>query len=151
MTDLSPHGLRLAAGTCLHEGEAVVVSFTPPGWWLFGELDVFARVVRSEPRHGSASASMGLEFLDLPRGARAALAHGLRGMPPPLPTERRKASEMVWVDLLVTYTEDLGDRVNTFEVSEVMGAIEVEHLAPRSLGTLLTGGQPSGPVWRHAA
>lgn len=125
--DLSDQGMRVAAGTRLEVGEDVLVSFVPPGWWLLGELEVFARVKRSTERQDGRPATMGLEFLDLPRGARAELRRSLRGVPPPIPTvKRRSERQLVWVDVLVTCTEDLDDRVNTYEVREVLSLDEAE-------------------------
>lgn len=141
--DLSPEGMRVAAGTRLPEDEPILVTFTPPGWWLLGEVSLWARVARAEPRSQARPATMGLEFLQLPRGLRDQLGRTLVGRPPPLPSAPPKpATELVWVDVLLTYTEDLGDRVNTFEVSEAVlaedldAALRVEPLAP-----VLTGGR----------
>ena len=70
-------------------------------------------------------------------GRRSLKPRALRGVPPPLPHLRkaRKPAQLVWVEMLVTWEEDLGDRVNTFEVSERMatlddGEFEIEALAP---------------------
>lgn len=135
--DLSPRGMCVAAGTRLEPGERLVVSFTPPGWWVLGELELFARVRRSVPRHGERPATVGLEFLDLPWGARGQLDHQLRGLPPPLPQQRPR-TELVWVDELVTWEEDLGDRVNTFEVSAALMPIFDGMIEPRALSAVLT-------------
>ncbi len=141
--DLSEDGLRVAAGTRLPIGEAVVVSFTPPGWWIFGELTLFARVRRETERgKGGGPATMGMEFIDLPKGLRIEMKRSLRGLPPPIPTgESRVRRELVWVEVLMTYTEDLGDRVNTFEVSERLQRIDDAEIVPRSLGRFVTGGK----------
>lgn len=149
VTDLSLDGMRIAAGTRLPEDEHVVVCFTPPGSWDLGEVQSFARVVRSEPRKGQRSASMGLELLDVDWSQKRQLARVLRGLPPPIPAPGRPR-ELVWIDMLVTYTEDLGDRVNTFEVSEALRAIDDGELAPSALSELLTGGAPRYR-WMHAA
>ncbi|HJL19450.1 MAG TPA: PilZ domain-containing protein [Sandaracinaceae bacterium LLY-WYZ-13_1] len=141
-TDLSPQGMRLAAGTRLPVGSTVSVSFSPPGWWVLGPVELAARVVRSEPRDGDRPAAMGLAFQDLRPGLEEQLAHTLIGRPPPLPQRGRSlARELVWVDALLTYTEDLGDRVNTIEVSERLAAGELEELAFEPLGELMTGGR----------
>ena len=134
--DLSPDGMCLAAGTRLPLQERVVVSFTPPGWWVLDELTLFAEVRRSEARTHERPAMLGLAFLDLPCGARDQLALAVRGMPPPLP-RHRPVQELVWVDDLVTWEEDLGDRVNTFEVSPALLPIFEGMLEPRALGALL--------------
>lgn len=142
--------MRVAAGTRLVKGEHLVLSFVPPGWWLHGELTLFARVARSTERTDGAPASMGLEFLDLPNGAARELARCLRGLPPPLPIRQRSPHrEMVWVDVLLTHVEDLGDRVNTFEVSERIRLSDLERaLEPVSLGGLVTGGR-GAYRWQH--
>lgn len=148
--DLSERGMRVASGTRLARGEHVVLSFVPPGWWLHGELTVFAKVVRETERDGHGPATMGFEFLDLPRGAEAELRRCLRGLPPPLPRVRpRPRRELVWIDVLVTYTEDLGDRVNTFEVSERMAGFDPEAIEVAPLGGLVTGGR-AAYAWRHS-
>ena len=149
--DLSENGMRVAAGTRLPRGENIVLSFTPPGWWLLGELTVFARVARETERLEGGPATMGLEFLDLAEGARKQLSRSLRGCPPPLPSAKAKSrNELVWVDVMVTYTEDLGDRVNTFEVSERFATVDAAELEPASLGGLVTGGRKKYR-WKHAA
>jgi hypothetical protein len=148
--DLSHEGMRVAAGTTLPIDEGVIVSFTPPGWWLTKELTVMARVARALPR-GDEPASMGLEFLDLSAGEEQALAQTLIGRPPPLPRVRtRLRRELVWVDMLVTYEEELDDRVNVFEVSELIGLERDFTIEPRALGGLLTGGKRPYQ-WRGAA
>ena len=140
--DLSESGLRIAAGTRLPIGEDVVVSFTPPGWWIFGEITLFARVKQETARKEGAAATMGMEFIDLPKGLEVEMKRSLRGLPPPVPTERaRTRRELVWVDVLMTYTEDLGDRVNTFEVSERLQQIGDVEISPRPLASLVTGGR----------
>lgn len=147
--DLSERGMRVAAGTRLSRDENVVLSFVPPGWWLHGEITVFAKVVRETERHDAGPATMGFEFLDLPKGAAEELARCLRGLPPPLPRSRPKPrKELVWVDVLVTYTEDLGDRVNTFEVSERIAGFEDGSIEVAPLGGLVTGGH-APYAWRH--
>jgi hypothetical protein len=148
-TDLSLDGMRVAAGTRLPEDDHVVVCFTPPGAWGLGEVQSFARVVRSEARRGERSASMGLELLDIDYRQKRGLAQILRGLPPPIPRASRPR-ELVWIDMLVTYTEDLGDRLNTFEVSEALRAIDEGEIAPAALSELLTG-SASRYVWKHAA
>ncbi len=121
--DLSPDGLRLAAGSLLPVGAHVVVCFTPPGGWLLGELMVWARVVRAEERSEGAEAALGLELLDLLEGERRELEHALVGRPPRLPSRPvRPRRELVWVDAL--------------EELEVY-ALDEQRLEPRALGPLL--------------
>ena len=151
IVDLSPAGVGLLAAGLLPLDEGVVISFTPPGWWVHGELTALARVARAEPRSGPRSARMGLELLDLAPGAGAELARVLRGRPPPLPSRApRLRRELVWIDVLCTFEEDLGDRVNVIEVSEALGVIDEVELEPRALAPLLTGS--AAPYhWRCAA
>lgn len=133
--DLSPEGMCLAAAGRLPIGERVAVSFTPPGWWVLGELTLFAWVRRSEPRN-DGPATLGLEFLDLRPGAKLLLESSLRGLPPPLPRHLPQ-TELVWVDALITWQEDLGDRVNTFELSEALTPIYDGMLEPRAIGPII--------------
>jgi hypothetical protein len=139
--DLSHEGLRVAAGTLLPVGQDVVVSFTPPGWWPHGELIEFARVRRGKRRKDGRAAQMGLSFVGLSLGLRRELERTLRHRPPPLPESRwEPKQELVWMETLVTWTEDLGDRVNTFEVSDAMRTLDENEFAPRAIGDLVTGG-----------
>ncbi|MGE0787148.1 MAG: PilZ domain-containing protein [Sandaracinaceae bacterium] len=135
--DVSPEGIRLAAGTRLPVDSHVVVSFTPPGWWIHGELSLFARVRSSEPRDGRRPAWFGLSFEDMPRGAAREIERALVGVPPPLP-RRRPRTELVWVDRLMTWEEDLGDRVNVFEVSEALMPLFDGMFEPTALAPLLS-------------
>jgi len=121
-TDLSPFGCWIDTPFPLAPESEVVLAFTPPRWQPMGEVVTFARVrrrIRTGPRRG-----MGLEFLDVSRPDIAAMTRSLRGLPPPLCTSRQKAAqELVWVDSLLTWEEDLGDRINTFTVSDMLGMI----------------------------
>ncbi len=126
VTDLSPYGCWIDTPFPLMPETDVVLAFTPPRW-DGGEIVTFARVrrrCRSGVRRG-----MGLEFLDAGRPTIDGLAESLRGLPPPLETTRRRAhEELVWVDTLLTWQEDLGDRINTFTVSEEIGMVAEDEL-----------------------
>ncbi len=148
VTDLSPHGLWLEAPFPLEPGEELVVCFRPPRWGDRPEIQAFGAVRRVELRRRTddpRGSGMGIELLDLAPGDEEALAEALRGLPPPLPNERvpRLAREHVWVDTLLTWEEDLGDRINTFEVSQEIGLIADIDFEIEPLGELVTGGRPS--------
>ncbi|MBW2463882.1 MAG: PilZ domain-containing protein [Deltaproteobacteria bacterium] len=125
VTDLSPYGCWLDTPFPLRPETEVALSFTPPRWHPQQELLTFARVrrrARTGPRRG-----MGLEFLDLSAEETADMRMALRGLPPPLATrQKRPGREFVWVDSLLTWTEDLGDRVNTYSVSDMVGVVDEE-------------------------
>jgi hypothetical protein len=126
VTDLSPYGCWIDTPFPLMPETDVVLAFTPPRWEE-GEVVTFARVthrVRSGARRG-----MGLEFLDVSKPVVDALKQSLHGLPPPLATRRRKEhEELVWVDTLLTWQEDLGDRINTFTISERIGLVQDDEL-----------------------
>jgi hypothetical protein len=121
-------------------GTEVALAFRPPRWRQRRDVVCFAvvRRVSSGPISEPHAVGMGLELLDLSRDDRRMLAATLRGLPPPLRTGRRARTEMVWIDMLLTWEEDLGDRVNTFEVSELFHSVEDEELALAPLATPIT-------------
>jgi hypothetical protein len=154
-TNLSPQGIWLESQLPLTPGEVVVLSFTPPRFDPSRELIAFGTVRRTELRRRASdprASGMGIEFLDLDDDEATELAAVLRGLPPPLPRRRypRLRREHVWVDLLLTWDEDLGDRVNTFEVSERIGFLDDDDLDVTPLGELVTGGVPAHR-WHHVA
>lgn len=126
-TNLSEHGVFVQSLFPLTAGEHVFLSFRPPRWE--GEEILVGAVVRRVEMLRRASdqkrCGMGFEFLDLTKAERVSLSAKLRGLPPPLPRgpSKRFDKDMVWVDRLLTWEEDLGDRVNVFEVSEAIGPI----------------------------
>lgn len=125
-SDLSPYGCWLDTIFPLEPGTVVAVAFTPPRWQSGREIVAFARVsrrVRTGPRRG-----MALEFLDLCHEDLSDLDETLRGLPPPLALAKPRDKELVWVDALLTWEEDLGDRVNTFAVSEMLGMFDDDDL-----------------------
>jgi hypothetical protein len=139
--DLSHDGARLSSDVALARGEEVLLSFVPPGA-QDDRVSTMCEVVHV----ADGSPLVGVRFLDLSRPERKAMARRLRGVPPPLPRSRRSSGELVWIDALVTWEEDLGDRLNFFEVSERMIALEDHEIAAASLGSMLTGSAPY--VWR---
>ncbi len=140
-SDLSPYGLWVDAIFPLEPGELLAVSFTPPRWRLSHEIIVFAEVRRAvlgRRQRDDGAAGMGLEFLDLKRPERAALDALLKGLPPPLP--RARNVEDAWIDVPFVIEEDLGDRVNTWELSAPIALLDDDEAAEMTaLGELLTG------------
>jgi len=143
VTNLTPHGLWIETPFPLEIGDEMIVSFTPPRWRRDREIVTCGAVRRVDLRRREAGGGMGIEFLDLGEGERSELTATLRGLPPPLPkklSRRRPRREHVWVEMLLTWEEDLGDRVNRFEVSDTIGVFRDEALRFEPLGELLTGG-----------
>lgn len=139
-SDLSPYGLWVDAMFPLDPGERLAVAFTPPRWRVSPEIVVFAQVRRAvlgRRQRDDGAAGMGLEFLDLSRPERAALDALLKGLPPPLPRARSAAD--AWIDVPFVLEEDLGDRVNTFELSAPIAELDDEELDIIALGDLLGG------------
>jgi hypothetical protein len=130
MFDLSPQGARVHSRAQLHRGDDVLLTFVPPN--APRRVSALGRV-----QHQS-NGIVGVKFDALERIDEDALGFHLRGLPPPLPKQRRVQREMVWVDALLTYEEDLGDRIHIYEVSERVGSFEDElDIAP--LAPMLTG------------
>jgi hypothetical protein len=134
--DLSSRGARVRTRNELRRGEEVLMTFVPP----------------NAPRRVSALGQVrhfedgiaGVEFFSLDRIDENELQARLRGLPPPLPKKSIKPrSELVWVDCLLTWEEDLGDRVNIFEVSERIQAIDDGELTIATLSPVLTAGAPA--------
>lgn len=145
-TDLSPFGVWLQSPFPLEVDEEMVLELRPPRW-QGADLQVFGAVRRVELRRRASdprASGMGVEFLDLREEEAAELARALRGLPPPLPGPRypRHRTEQIWVDTLLTWEEDLGDRVNTFEVSQEIGSIDDCDFEIEPLSDLVTGGRP---------
>jgi hypothetical protein len=135
MFDLSPRGARVRSRASVLRGQEVLLTFVPPG----------------APRRVSALGTiqheqdgvLGVKFFSLERIDEDTLGRHLRGLPPPLPRKNlRRQRELVWVDALLTYEEDLGDRVHTYEVSEqiAMEQSPVFDIAP--LAPMMTAGAP---------
>ncbi len=133
--DLSARGARVRTDLPLTRGERVLVELAPPT--LGRRVETLAKVAHVVP--AGRAHDVGLEFVGLDARVAEDLTRSLRGVPPPLPSARPQI-ELVWVEMLVTWEEDLGDRVNTFEVSETMACVADEELAIATLGPLLTAG-----------
>ncbi len=130
--DLSPTGARVRSRAATRRGQEVLLTFVPPG----------------APRRVSALGTiqheqdgvLGVKFFSLERIDEETLGRHLRGLPPPLPKKNtRRERELVWVDMLLTYEEDLGDRIHIYEVSERVGLEDADlDIAP--LAPMMTGG-----------
>lgn len=90
-SDLTPFGLWIDTRFPLARGEHVVVIFEAPGSQL-GEMTLFAEITRSELARQGERSGMGLSFLDISSVERQALGAWLRGRPPPLPVDLRRAA-----------------------------------------------------------
>ncbi len=84
--DLSPFGMRILTDEQAELGDEVLVTFRAPASHTW--IDVVARVI------ARFDGSLGLHFEDMDEASRSLLARTLRGLPPPLPRNRR-ADEML--------------------------------------------------------
>lgn len=154
--DLSVEGMWLDATLPLEVGESLTIRFMPPKWRSSRPLVVNAEVRRvdfSRRLKDSGAPGMGIAFVDLTPWERDALRVALEGLPPPIPERvHKKHKEMVWVDSVLTWEEDLGDRVNVYEVSELLGVddeFDPVELAFFAVGDILTS--PRKRSWLLAA
>lgn len=135
MIDLSPTGARVRSRAATRRGQEVLLTFVPPG--APRRVSALGTV---QHEHGGV---LGVKFLSLDRIDEETLGRHLRGLPPPLPKKNvRVQRELVWVDTLLTYEEDLGDRVHIYEVSERMAMLDDDtqfDIAP--LGPMMTAGR----------
>ncbi len=120
--DLSHRGMYLDTPLPVDPGTELVIELCPPDG---GErVYLFGRVCRVELRRRAAErrgAGLGVQFLETPRDIEERLQRALYGLPPRLPGGPRPTTrELVWVEMLLTWEEDLGDRVNVVEVSELL-------------------------------
>ncbi|HJL32034.1 MAG TPA: PilZ domain-containing protein, partial [Polyangiaceae bacterium LLY-WYZ-15_(1-7)] len=120
--DLSEEGLFLRTELLLEAGEELVIELALPScpepFYLFGEVRHAVLRRREGERHRTG---FGVELVDTAEEVREALRLFLGDLPPALPGGKAPVRrEHVWVDALLTWEEDLGDRVNTFEVSEAL-------------------------------
>ncbi len=114
--DVSIDGLFFETTLALDPGTEVVLELRVGGETHF----VIGSVRRADLHDGRPG--MGVELLDVDDGLRAALDRAICRRPPALPRGPAPIlREQVWVDALLTWEEDLGDRVNIFEVSELIG------------------------------
>lgn len=146
LVDLSPRGARVQTELSLERGQHVLIGFAPER--LGRRVEAIARVAHVD-RDPLLRPSIGLEFVDIDPEIQVDLRDRLRGVPPPLPAAiARSERELVWVEMLVTWEEDLGDQVNVWEVSESMAAIDDGELVIETLAPFVTGGA-IGPRWLH--
>jgi len=160
MTDLSPFGAWIDTTYPLDPGAELLVSLTPPGR-AEGEADVVlaghvARASLGRRRGEIGRSGMGVSF-DASELERAQLTMALRGLPPPLPSQRvtQLESGIVWVDMPVIIEEEYDDRTNIFSMLETVACflddaealIELDAENIVAAAPLLTGGYPSAR-WR---
>ena len=146
--DLSHRGMYLDTPLPVDPGTELVLELWPPG--LDAPLYLFGRVCRVELRrraHEDRGAGLGVELLGTPPEVEQQLQRALQGLPPrlpggPLPTRR----ELVWVETVLTWEEDLGDRVNVFEVSELL---QVEDTVDDALAAMTPLFPPLPEAARH--
>jgi hypothetical protein len=135
MLDLSPRGARIRSRAETQRGQEILLTFVPPG--------APRRVSALGTIQHAQDGVLGVQFFSLERIDEDTLGRHLRGLPPPIPKKNlRRRRELVWVDALLTFEEDLGDRVHIYEVSEQI-AMEAEpqfDIAP--LAAMMTAGTP---------
>jgi hypothetical protein len=115
--DLSAEGLYIETELPLEPGTEVVLELSVALETHF----VIGCVRRVDLGKGTARSGMGIELLDIDEGLRASIERALARKPPALPRSRVPIEKkFLWVDALLTYEEDLGDRINIVEVSEAL-------------------------------
>lgn len=155
VTDLSPYGMWIETPLPLDPGEELLVSFYPPRWPSFDPVVAIGEVRRVELRRRSSDpreSGMGIQIHCFDPIDHEELAESLRGVPPPLPRQKsptRARRELLWIDTLLTWEEDLGDRTNIWEVSDLVGMLDEHDLAPHALADLLTGTRSPLPTPRN--
>lgn len=117
--DVSVGGLYLETELPLDPGTEIVLELELHNQVYF----VIGLVRRTELRGGMSG--MGIELLDVDDELETELTDMLRHRPPalprgPAPIQRR----LIWVEAILTYEENLGDRVNVVEVSERLAIVE---------------------------
>ncbi len=136
IVDLSPRGACVTSSTPIAREEGILLGFVPPG--RASVVEVLARVARvREDRSEGPPRLLGLEFTYLSSAVQRELERAVRGLPPPLPRARR-ALDLSWIEVSMSWEEDLGDRVNAFEAEERLlwvddGADLVEVSAPAAV------------------
>ena len=124
--DLSADGLFAVSDLPLEPGDAVVVELIPPH--LGERWCVLGQVCRTELRRDDGlDAGMGVVFDHGDSMLRGILAGSLHRLPPPLPRSTPDTKqELVWVDCLLTWEEDLGDQINIWEVSDLIASADID-------------------------
>lgn len=124
MLDLSTRGACVTSTVPAGMDEELVVAFTPPG--LGASIEAMARVAHvARPIVPGVSdvGVLGLEFTGLASSAHRDIERALRGLPPPLPSLRRRI-ELAWIDVEMSWEEDLGDQLNVFATSERLTMVD---------------------------
>ncbi len=133
--DLSTQGARVRSRVAARRGEECLLTFVPPG--APRRVSALGTV-----QHGEDGV-LGVKFASLERIDEETLGQHLRGLPPPLPKKQaRVRRELVWVDALLTYEEDLGDRVHVYEVSEAVAMEQDLAFDVAPLAAMMTAGTP---------
>lgn len=113
--DLSPRGACITSKATLAPEHGLLLAFCPPG--ASDSVEAVARVARVLPSpDGDDERVLGLEFTYLPTAAQRQLERAIAGLPPPLPA--RPTLEVSWLDVEMSWEEELDDRVNVFTASE---------------------------------
>ena len=112
--DLSTRGACVTSSAPIARNEGLLVGFTPPG--MSTSIEALARVTRVL-RSDLDLDVLGLEFTHLPGSALRDIERSLRGLPPPLPSTRR-ALELSWIDVSMSWEEELVDQINLYTTSE---------------------------------
>ncbi|MEM9187865.1 MAG: PilZ domain-containing protein [Myxococcota bacterium] len=142
-TNLSPYGIWVDATFPLDIGDPVVLAFAPPNTDV--ELLIDGTVRRAELRRRARDprpSGMGIEFGYLSPADAELLQQSLRGLPPPLrepSTAPRVHRSLAWVDTLLTWEEVFEDRVNSYEVSELLAITSEDEFEIECLGELVSG------------
>ncbi len=124
MLDLSTRGACVTSSAPLGQDEELLVAFTPPG--MRHSIEALARVAHiARPLVPGVRdiGVLGLEFTGLPGSAHRDIERALRGLPPPLPSLRRRI-ELAWIDVEMSWEEDLGDQLNLFATSERLTMVD---------------------------
>lgn len=138
MLDLSPTGARVRSRAETRRGQEILLTFVPPG--------APRRVSALGTIQHEQAGVLGVKFQSLERIDEETLARHLRGLPPPIPSKHvRRERELVWVDALLTFEEDLGDRVHIYEVSE---RLLMEQELPFEIASLAPMMTASAPKYR---
>ena len=110
VVDVSDRGLFIETPFPLEAGSEVILELQPPRQkqpiYALGAV----RQARLCRRRGERQVTgMGIEFVDLGRRYRRRLRRSVRGLPPPLPktSPRRPPTELVWIDSLMSWEEEL--------------------------------------------
>jgi len=103
ITDLSPHGIWVETDVPLREGDALSVSFVPPGDRK--QTLTAATVVRVS--RGVDGTGMGLSFAGETRALARQLEHTLEGLPPRVPFRSPGSSGPSWVQMMDSLEDDV--------------------------------------------